>query len=180
MGVPPFGLTVTFSANLLEKLRPLCVYLLRSVRTQRSPATGINFYNFYSAQRHNSCSKTMLLVFHFKSSGAYFSVMQKSGLFSFYLHFWNRRWLNMEKQKSNFGSPKFIVLGFPVPWRCFCFCTSPLPQDCPTEFYRSWLDGINLWNIGTLWSLFCMLTTVLYRHGFKCYNVMLTFLIIGL
>ena len=86
----------------------------------------------------------------------------------------------MEKQKSNFGSPKFIVLGFPVPRRCFCFCTSPLPQDCPTEFYRSWLDGINLWNIGTLWSLFCMLTTVLYRHGFKCYNVMLTFLIIGL
>ena len=133
---------------------------------QRSPATGINFYNFYSAQRHNSCSKTMLLVFHFKSSGAYFSVMQKSGLFSFYLHFWNRRWLNMEKQKSNFGSPKFIVLGFPVPWRCFCFCTSPLPQDCPTEFYRSWLDGIHLWNIGNFWSLFSMLT-VLYRPSLK-------------
>ena len=34
VGVPPFGLTVTFSANFLEKLRPLCVYLLRSVRTQ--------------------------------------------------------------------------------------------------------------------------------------------------
>ena len=108
---------------------------------------------------HATNTSLYVPVFPFRLSGAYFSVMQKSGLFSFYLHFWNRRWLNMEKQKSNFGSAKFIVLGFPVPWRCFCFCTSPLPQDCPTEFYRSWLDGIHLWNIGNFWSLFSMLNT---------------------